>query len=76
MAKTDGGFRNYLCNYAGMLQLLFMVCGFILVLNTLSLLVVSPESATYVIVMLNFTGLIPLVAGIGYMVLYCRNVPA
>lgn len=75
MTKTDGGFREYLCNYAGAIQLLFMVCSFILALNTLSFLVVSPESATYVIVILNFVGLIPLVAGIGYMVLYCRNVP-
>jgi hypothetical protein len=75
MTRTNGGFRTHLCNYAGMIQILFMTCSLILILNTLSLLSVQPGSASYVVVAVNFVGLVPLTAGTGYMVLHCRNVP-
>lgn len=75
MTRTDGGFRDHLCNYAGMIQILFMVCSLILVLNTLSLLAIRPGSASYVVVVVNFVGIVPLTAGTGYMVIHCRNVP-
>lgn len=75
MTNADGGFRDHLCTYAGLIQIVFMVCSLVLVLNIISFLVVPPNSATFVVIVLNFVALVPLTAGSGYMVLHCRNVP-
>jgi hypothetical protein len=75
MSDTEGGFREHLCTYAGLIHILFMVCSLILVFNLVSFVVVSRETATFVIVVLNFIALVPITVASGYMVLYCRNVP-
>lgn len=76
MREHVSGVLNELCEYDRQLLVLLIACLLILAVNTLSFAFVDPESGAYVVSVMNFVGLVPLVVGIGFVLLRCsRLVP-
>lgn len=69
---TDGVLRS-ICQQGPLLALVFsgLCLGFLL--SLVSAVVVDPNSATFVIVVLNIVGLAVLIAIFGYLIYRCRQ---
>ena len=69
---TDGVLRS-ICRQGPLLVLVFsgLCLGFLL--SLVSAVVVDPNSATFVIVVLNIVGLAVLIAIFGYLIYRCRQ---
>ena len=73
MSDHTRSFWQFLCAQQPIIFMLFVLATLGLLLNVVFFFLVDPESGTYVVVLLNFPGLLAFTLGSGYALYRCQR---